>query len=290
MGSFWWNGSSSGSGGFALYSVSSLTADTTVTTFEAYSLSFLLANDTTAPTVASTGSNSSTVASGGYICANATAVDAGGISTVAAMVTFPNSSVINFTMSDTGCGAGVADDTWFGVAVPAGLSAGTLTVNTTFANDSFNNAGLQLPHPKINVTVTSAGAFVDTTVNGSTLSFGSLDPGTSDNSGGAILLTNTANSNTAVDVYINNSDMASGANRLPYFNMSVHTANSPTASTALNNATFINGTSANTGFVENLAVSGTVNLYFWQDVPAGKLPGAYTGSVMIRSVADGDAP
>ncbi|MBI5159552.1 hypothetical protein HY992_05520, partial [Candidatus Micrarchaeota archaeon] len=46
----------------------------------------------------------------------------------------------------------------------------------------------------------------------------------------------------------------------------------------------------NNGFYENLAVSGTVNLWFWLDVPAAQTAGSYTGSLNIRVVQDGGTP
>ncbi|MCX8195014.1 MAG: hypothetical protein N3G22_02820, partial [Candidatus Micrarchaeota archaeon] len=82
-------------------------------------------------------------------------------------------------------------------------------------------------------------------------------------------LTNTPNSNTAVDVYLNNTNMSNGSNQIRYNYTYVNTVNVNTTSKQLNGSTYINGTSANTGYVENLAAGSTVTLYFWQGVPPG---------------------
>jgi hypothetical protein len=287
-------GSFNFSAAYANYGDAAITSNATLTTYESFRIAFIRATDSTAPTVANTSVNATSVSVNETICINATAVDQNGVpvSAVLAQVVFPNGTVANYTMSGTGCNAGVAGDNWYGVQVSVGATQGTLTINTTFANDSFGNMGYQSPYPNLPVTVTSGEAFVDTSISVSTLSFGSLDPGTSNNAAAEnpLVLTNTANSNTAVDVYLNNTNMTAGLYNMPYYNLSVLTTNNPATSTNLNGSTWINSTSANTGFVENLAVSASTNLYFWHDVPLGQQAGSYTATVTIRSVANGDAP
>lgn len=138
-------------------------------------------------------------------------------------------------------------------------------------------------------------AFVDTSIVNSTLTFGSLDPGTtfSASTTNPVNLTNTANSNTAIDVYLNNTaGMKSGGNTIGFGNLSVMTFDSATSANVKNftGIPYINGTSANNGFQENLAVGSTVSLYFWHGVPAGQIAGAYTDTVRIHSVQDGNVP
>ncbi len=286
-------GSFNFSAAYANYGDAAITSQATLTTYEAFRISFIRAVDSTAPTVGNTSVNATSVTVNTTICVNATAVDQNGVpvSQVLAQVVFPSGTVANYTMSDTGCNAGVAGDNWYGVQVSVGADQGTLTVNTTFANDSFGNMGYQSPYPNKQVTLT-LGAVVDTSISVSTLSFGSLDPGTSNNAAteNPITLTNTANSNTAVDVYLNNSNMTYTSYNMPYYNLSVFSSDNAAASTMLNGSSWINNTAANNGFLENLAVSSTADLYFWHDVPPAQQAGAYTATVTIRSVANGEAP
>ncbi len=141
-------------------------------------------------------------------------------------------------------------------------------------------------------TSLTVNAFVDTSIDKATLTFGSLDPGTTDNaaSNNPVTLTNTANSNTAVDIYMNNSNMTYSSYFINATNLSVWTANSAAVSVNFTGYTYLNGSSANQGFYENLAVSTGQAFYFWHDVPAGQTAGAYTSTVRIHSVADGQAP
>ena len=135
--------------------------------------------------------------------------------------------------------------------------------------------------------------YVDTTINQTTLSFGSLDPVTSNNAAteNPVGLTNTANSNTAVDIYLNNSNMTSGGNFIPYYNLSLAVTNNAAGSTNFNYTTYLNKSdAADNGFYENLATSSTASFFFWHDVPAGQAAGAYTAVVLVHSVATGQAP
>ena len=134
--------------------------------------------------------------------------------------------------------------------------------------------------------------FVETSLSGTTITFGSIDPGTKDTAASTnpITLTNTGNSNTAVDIYLNGTNMTSGANQINSSNISVWNADSATASSVLNGSTYLNSTGANTAFRENLAISGTHDFYFWIDVSAAQTAGSYTGTVQMRIVGDGATP
>jgi len=136
-------------------------------------------------------------------------------------------------------------------------------------------------------------SFVDTSINVSSITFGPgpVDPNTSlAPADSSINLTNTANSNTVVDVYLNNTNMTNGSNYILYNYTSVNTVNNNATITRLNGSTYINGTSANSGFVENLGIGSSQVLWFWQDVPAGQAAGSYSETINIRSVKDGEAP
>lgn len=284
----------SNSGTYKNLGNSSITADTTVTTFEAMNLAFIRATDNNPPSVSSTGKNASSVNTNEVICINASAVDQNGapISQAMAQISFPNGTVTNITLSDSGCNAGAVGDDRYGGTVNVGPTTGTLTINTVFANDSFGNMGKQSPYPNLQVSIGSGGAFVETTISSTTLGFGSLDPGTLDNPAtqNPIVLTNTLNSNTAVDIYLSNTNMTSGGNRIAYGNLSVSTTNNPATGKAMAGPAFINGTIANSGFIENLAIGSGKTLYFWQSIPAGQPSGAYSGTVVIHAVADGQNP
>jgi len=136
-------------------------------------------------------------------------------------------------------------------------------------------------------------SFVDTSVNSSTISFGNLDPGTSNNSAteNAITLTNTANSNTAVDIYLQSQNLTSGGFTIGVSNLKV-SKTSGGAKTSLVEATanWLNGAGPNQGYYEGVAKSGTADFYFWLDVPAGQDAGAYTGTLTIKTVKDGNTP
>ncbi|MBI5159535.1 LamG domain-containing protein [Candidatus Micrarchaeota archaeon] len=141
---------------------------------------------------------------------------------------------------------------------------------------------------------TVGGNVVETTINATGLAFGGIDANTNNNpnvGGGPIRLTSTANSNIAVDVYINATNMSFGANNITAPNISVWTADVAASSTPLNQSpAYLNNSGANQGFYENLAANSNVDLYFWLDVPSGQAPGAYAGSLNIRVVQDGGTP
>lgn len=136
-------------------------------------------------------------------------------------------------------------------------------------------------------------AFVDTSISTGALSFGSLDPATSANPAtqNPVVLNNTVNSNTAIDIFLNNTNMTNASNFIPSVNLSVNIENtSGTAKRFYANNTYINSSVADGGFYENLATNSGINLYFWHDVPAGQTAGVYTANVTIRSVQDAVAP
>ena len=145
----------------------------------------------------------------------------------------------------------------------------------------------------INATVT-VNTFIEISINVSVITFGSLDPGTTNSSAttNPTQFRNTANSNTAVDVYLNASNFTSGSNRI---SVSLWYVNSSNANGGIGyvfraNGSYLNNSSANRGFVEDLAVSGGVNFTYHLSVPSGQGAGAYTGNTTFRTVADGVAP
>ncbi len=111
------------------------------------------------PTITLTAVNTTSITVSNALCINATATDVGvGVSQVWAEITYPNGTIQNRTMPDTGnvnC-ASVASDNIYGIAIDVGTTSGTLTVNRTWANDTLNNVGRQTPDAALNVTVTSA--------------------------------------------------------------------------------------------------------------------------------------
>ncbi len=277
---------------FSNYGNTSISTDTTVITFEAMGLAFLLAADNTPPSVSGTAVNATSVGVDGTICVNASVADQNGAPVeVWAQVWLPGAvNAVNLTLSDTGCNAGVAGDNYYGVDINVGPIEGTLKVNTTFANDSFSNAGQQTPWPDLNVSVVSL--FVDTSISTSLLTFGPIDPGSAGNPAieNPVVLVNTINSNTAVDVYLNNSNMTYASYWINATNLSVWTSNAPASATPFKGWEYLNGQIPNTGFYENLGVGLSTSLYFWHDVPAGQAQGDYTSSVRVHSVADGQVP
>lgn len=142
--------------------------------------------------------------------------------------------------------------------------------------------------PATSATVNS---FVDTSISPASIAYGNLDPGTSYNAmtGGNVTITNTANSNTIVDVYLKGSNLTNGSNIIPAANQSI-ALTSGGAKTRLAEATWAADAGPNQGFKEDLAISGTQTIFFWLDVPAGQLAGDYTGTATLKSVASGGTP
>ncbi|MFH0971128.1 MAG: hypothetical protein V1835_01025 [Candidatus Micrarchaeota archaeon] len=107
-----------------------------------------------APDVGNTSVDSASVLPYEIICVNASASDAGiGIDAVWALVTYPNDTASNITLSDTGCNAGIAGDGRYGMLINVSGTVGNFTVNTTFANDSRNNLNSEFPFPQLRVNV-----------------------------------------------------------------------------------------------------------------------------------------
>ncbi|MFH1107234.1 MAG: hypothetical protein V1787_05035 [Candidatus Micrarchaeota archaeon] len=88
------------------------------------------------------------------VCVNASAGDVGsGIHSVWAMITYPNGTAVNFSLSDEGCNAGIEGDNVWGAEIPTGSESGNITVNTTYANDSAGNLGSESPWPAFNLSL-----------------------------------------------------------------------------------------------------------------------------------------
>jgi hypothetical protein len=112
--------------------------------------------DKTSPSVSSTQVNDTSVNTDEFICINAIATDSSGIDKVWALITWPNATELNVTMSDTGTScSGSGGDNIYGVEINVGSDVGTFTINTTYANDSSGNIGNQTPWPVLNVTVST---------------------------------------------------------------------------------------------------------------------------------------
>ena len=145
----------------------------------------------------------------------------------------------------------------------------------------------------INATVT-VNTFIEVSINTSVITFGSLDPGTTNSSASTnpTQFTNTGNSNTAVDVFLNASNFTSGSNKISvsWWYDNVSNANGGIGYVFRANGSYLNNSSANRGFVEDLAVSGAVNFTYHLSVPGGQTAGTYTGNTTFRTVADGTAP
>ncbi|MBA7689724.1 hypothetical protein ES703_98234 [subsurface metagenome] len=111
--------------------------------------------DATAPSISITSVNDSSVSPSQEICINATVNDSGvGIDKVWAYITYPNGTQVNETMTDIGSGCGGEEfDDWYGVDFNVGSIQGTLTVNTTYANDTLGNWGNETSWPNLEVIV-----------------------------------------------------------------------------------------------------------------------------------------
>jgi len=139
-------------------------------------------------------------------------------------------------------------------------------------------------------------AFVDTAISGGTaITFGALDPGVNDSyaTSAKTVITNTGNSNTAVDVYIRSTDLTNASLTIGVGNLSVSQDNS-TGWTSLVKATdtpsWLNNTSANTGYYEDVAKLGTADFYFRISVPVAQDAADYTGTITIKSMKNGQTP
>jgi hypothetical protein len=266
-----------------------LAASAQSSNYESFWLGYIKAYDTSPPTIENASINQSVAPAYSYICFKINIVDQYGapISSAYLNVTYPNGTSVLYSLSNSECNPSNSP-TIFGVQVPTGSDSGTLYFNSVSASDVYNNTDSST----FNLNATIQGVIVDISISSASLTFGSLDPGTNDNAAtnNPITITNTANSNTAVDIYLNNSNMTSGSYTMPASALSVWTSNTPASSVNFNGANWLNGSSANQGFIENLAVNNNVNLYFWHDVPSGQYAGTYTATVTVHAVADGQAP
>lgn len=126
--------------------------------------------DASAPAVASTGRNATSVYTNQYICVNHTATDAENhLDKTWVQITFPNNTAINITTTSSGDCCIAANS--FCANVNVGSTAGTLTVNTSFANDTVGQTGYQSPYPNLAVTVQSAAGYLEVNLIGPPSSF-----------------------------------------------------------------------------------------------------------------------
>ena len=143
--------------------------------------------------------------------------------------------------------------------------------------------------------------FVDTTFSAVTIDFGTaLDSGTSDNAAAAnpYTLTNTANSNTAVDTYLQCTDLTTldpFTIAVGNFKVSLTLAGAKTALVKLGaTPQWLSCAgavcAANEGYIENQAKNTAQDMYFWLDIPAGQDAGSYTGTLTIMSIRNGGTP
>lgn len=134
--------------------------------------------------------------------------------------------------------------------------------------------------------------YVDTSISPSSLTFGTLDPGATDSAAtnNPLALTNTINSNTAIDTYLKSTNLVSGANTIIVGNLSVSKTGSAVGATNLVSTGWLADAGPNQGYYENTARNTSVDLYFWLDIPAGQTAGLYGGNVTIKSVVDGGTP
>ena len=273
-----------------------LSTETAITTnngpvgYEAFWLDFIKKVDNLGPSFSSPTVNTTSTPADTNICFNITITDqySAPIVNPIVRVTYPNGTMQALNLSNSECNPS-GNQNVFGKIINVGPTNGILYINYSNASDVFGN--FNSTTFDIQVTV-SGGVYVDISVSPIALSFGSLDAGTNDNPAteNPIVVVNTANSNTAVDIYLNNSNMTTGTYYMPASALSVNTVNNPATSTPFNGPTYLNGMGVNQGFVENLAVNNMVYLYFWHDVPAGQQSGSYTATVLIHAVQDGNTP
>ncbi len=76
------------------------------------------------------------------------------LDSVWAMLTSPTGIVYNYTLTDTGSDcSGTEDDDIYGARIAPVEEPGNWTVNTSFANDTYNHVGFESPYPDIIVRV-----------------------------------------------------------------------------------------------------------------------------------------
>ncbi|VVB73824.1 Uncharacterised protein [uncultured archaeon] len=140
----------------------------------------------------------------------------------------------------------------------------------------------------------SVNSYVDTSISGGTsITFGALDPGTSNNyaTSAVTVITNTGNSNTAVDVYVQSTNLTNTTFVIPVGNLKVSKDNSTAWASLVNSPDWLaSNVSADNGYYENVAKLGTADFYFKLDVPVAQEAADYTGTITIKSVKNGQAP
>lgn len=111
----------------------------------------------TDPVIGAKYSNLTSVQPNNIICLNISQVnDTGiGVDTVWTTIQYPNNTLLNVTMSDTGSCAGIADDGWYSVDTIVGSDDGTFYFYFTWVNDSLSN---------VNSNITSLSIIVATPV------------------------------------------------------------------------------------------------------------------------------
>jgi uncharacterized membrane protein len=135
-------------------------------------------------------------------------------------------------------------------------------------------------------------AFVETSITGGTsVTFGELEPGVNDSyaTSAATVITNTGNSNSKIDIYIKSTDLTNSSYVIKAGNLSVSQDNS-TGWARLVSTGWLNGTSANSGYYENVTKNSAGDFYFKIDIPSAQDAAEYAGTITIKSVKDGETP
>ncbi|MEW6295192.1 MAG: S8 family serine peptidase [Candidatus Diapherotrites archaeon] len=152
-------------------------------------------------------------------------------------------------------------------------------------NDS--STGLTFPRVDANAAVNYPMEFVSITLIGFPVDFGSLNPGTNDNnalgnSSNQYLVQIDATTNVNVDLYQKGTDFNYGVETITVNNMSWNSTNNPLTAT--------NMTTSYNLIQSNIAPDTNVNLYYWLDIPVGKIAGAYSSTISIKAVKTGSSP
>ena len=148
----------------------------------------------------------------------------------------------------------------------------------------------------VSTTITVA-TYVETSSNESSVTFGTLDPLSTNKtaSSNPLNFTNTVNSNTAIDIYLNATNFWRGGaatDNITNDNLSVTLTYNATATyrSFYSNGTYLMGAGPDAAYVENLAAKASQLLYFNLTVPGGQTAGAYTNTLTLKAMADGGTP
>ena len=147
------------------------------------------------------------------------------------------------------------------------------------------SSNLQLVNAADTQAATATADVVDTisvTLSGATISFGSLNSGTSNNAGGPLTITIDAITNVATD--INQSatgDLSDGVHtNITVDNLTYYSAN--TVGSAVNMSTSY--ASPTLAAWENIPVGGgSKSAYYWLNIPAAQPAGTYTTTISIKA-------